>query len=247
MGYLQIRLLELSVFWYAEPLLFRWHVNAFLLLARSLTLWLQGALNDTPGFRAWWLSEIVEKKLNADPLLAKFKNARNIVIHARSLKDDSLCVIGLFKHGRKIKWTSTARIDPLMTSEELAAVSERMRVGGAQVWLTDEMQQRGALRFWRSLELGEDEIAALCTRVFTTMQELLLQVHQRWVPLHAAPQLDRMPAFVPHIMLFPTSQREEAFNGWSMPMSTVRDHEVSLTDLLQSLPKDPEIPKCVIC
>jgi hypothetical protein len=233
--YLQARLVEMWLFEYQDPLVFRWHVNAFLFLARSLTLWIQAAFNTAPGFTDWWKQDIVQRVLSSDPLLQKFKDARNIVVHARSLQVDSWCVIGLFKHGRKIKMTATVDVDPFLSLEGLRRLSE-----AHPFWFTDEMQQRGVLRFWRSLELGDAEITDLCTQVCNTMETVVAAVHRKWVPQHPVPVVKTVPKFIPPIILFPTKPEEEQQNGWSIRnFREIREHEVPLGTLVQHLGNAP--------
>ena len=70
----------------ADP--FRWYLNAFLKAIKEAPRLLTMELQNEKGFKEWFFSD-QRKQLHADPLIARFTQQRDLVVHQRMLLPNS--------------------------------------------------------------------------------------------------------------------------------------------------------------
>jgi len=158
---------------YHDPDPFRYKLNAFLQALRSVTLFLQREGASIPSFAVWYEERLAE--MSGDPLLRRFLQGRNLVVHQRPLVAESTVLAGMYRDGR-LKLGMELPISPEMPSGQALAIARR-------VGLVDEDhafigEQAGIRRTWRYPELGaEDEIASLCHIAWARVHQVVAAAH----------------------------------------------------------------------
>lgn len=163
---------------YHVPRLLLAHLNTTIQALRNITFRLQSEKHRIPSFEAWYERE--RERLEGDPLLRRFRDARNTVVKKAGLEAKSTFKSGLFC-GRRLKLAVGLDL-PLMTAS--AAELERLRSSSFanMIFKSDRPaigEQLGVERIWVAEELGEGEILSLCTSARNKLSEVVSSAHAR--------------------------------------------------------------------
>lgn len=170
---------------YHEPDQFRFNLNAFLQALRSVTFVLQKDISHRDGFEEWYPER--QERMRQDPLLRKFVDGRDIVVHEGNLAMNSKAEVGLFR-GRKLKLAVEIAVPIHVPSkhlvENMAPISKFVDPDHSAI---DE--QYGVRREWVATELGDDNVVTLCDRAWVRIGEILSEAHE-FAGWHSLPPIE---------------------------------------------------------
>ena len=146
----------------ADP--FRWYLNAFLKAIKEVPQLLTMELQNEKGFKEWFSDQ--RKQLHADPLIDRFTQQRNQVVHQRMLLPNSSCRVGVTEL-RGLKLGMDFKTDPREDSDVamdhyLRAASEWDYLG---ILIPDEDSIPCVQREWRLDDL-DGEVVDLCAKAW---------------------------------------------------------------------------------
>lgn len=160
---------------YHEPFPFRWNLNAFLQALRAVTFILQSELSGQAGFDAWY--EERREIMMDDPLLRRFVQGRNTVVHQGMLNRRSDIQTGLFRgYTLKLAFQFEASLDE--PSKDILKRTQDTMLG----YILDEEhsaigEQLGVRREWIVKELGDDEVVSLCDKAWARVGKVVAGAH----------------------------------------------------------------------
>lgn len=157
----------------AEP--FRWHLNVFLKAIKEVPQLAQMALQNEPGFPAWFAAPAM--RIKDDPLLSMLAKQRDFVVHRGMLELSSKGTLGITEL-RGIKLGFSAQVQPWEDSDE--AMNRFLRVvaskGDFLGLLDDDEDSVPCIhREWRLPDF-DDEIVDLCAKAWLRVGESLSEV-----------------------------------------------------------------------
>ena len=160
-----------------EPDPFRWNLNAFLQALRSVTLMIQSELKGQDGFEAWWGDW--RKRLKSDPLLVKFVEGRNVVVHKGQLNRRSQVKAALFAHRRlkmSIEYPLTVDIPTTVLLERAVKHLEGFFIPKDRPWIGEQL---GIVRSWIVEDLSTSEdVVAVADRALARISEVVASAHE---------------------------------------------------------------------
>ncbi|MFI0487204.1 hypothetical protein [Actinomadura sp. 9N215] len=185
---------------YHHPAIFRYSTNAFLSALKAVAEMLRTEMKAN-GHEVW-VGQMFER-FKADPVLLKFNNSRNIVIHHRSLLHGSRIETGLFR-GRKLKLASRIDVDHDADSGDILSFIQSKWLGS----MLDEghsalNEQLGVRRTYLVSEISENEdVFTASNRAWSRISSVLSEAHSLLSSsFPAISEADRQAHDVDHINL----------------------------------------------
>jgi hypothetical protein len=159
---------------YHHPDHFRYNLNGFLQALRSVTFMIQNELKSVAGFDEWY--ETQQELMRKDPLLLRFLEGRNIIVHRGMLKQRSNVELGLFRW-RKLKLAIVQEFDVDVSSHDLldlVTTYPPIPFDPEHPWVGEQM---GVRRTWRADELGDGEVIGLCDSAWSRIGKVVTAAH----------------------------------------------------------------------
>ncbi|MFD0904650.1 hypothetical protein [Actinomadura sediminis] len=160
---------------YHHPAIFRYSTNAFLSALKAVAEMLRTEMK-SKGHDVW-VGQMFDR-FKADPVLLKFNDSRNIVIHHRSLLLGSRVETGLFR-GRKLKLASRIDVDHDADSGRILSFIQSEWLG----FMLDEghsalNEQLGVRRTYLVPEISESEdVFTASNRAWSRVSAVLSEAH----------------------------------------------------------------------
>lgn len=161
---------------YHYPDLFRYNTNAFLSALKAVVEVMRAELN-VAGHQTWMAQKFDEIK--KDPVLSRFNEGRNIVIHHRSIVKGSRIESGVFRN-YDLKLAMRMKVNHDASSEDILRFFQSRMIG----FILDEKhsalgEQLGVRRMYYVPELSDNEDALTAShRAWSRVSALLSNAHE---------------------------------------------------------------------
>jgi hypothetical protein len=208
---------------YHEPDHFRYNLNGFLQALRSVTFIIQSELQGIADFEKWY--EAQKESMKGDPLLRRFLEGRNIIVHRRMLKRKSRVELGLFRW-RQLKLAIVQDFDVDVPSHELLHLIAAYPPIPFDLAHPDVGEQMGVKRTWLAEELGEGEVIGLCDAAWSRIGKVVAAAHLLANARYEGPPEDSHDVSKVHVLL-ETDLNSDLIKkwGWEPPEESRPDSD----------------------